>query len=75
MKRQITSLTRLANPTTNAAPQSGARCPAAKTPLPVPAARAMCTSMSAFRHGIGNLVAADRDWRNPVAQNSIRRAQ
>jgi hypothetical protein len=26
-------------------------------------------------HGIGNLVAADRDWRNPVAHVSIRRAR
>jgi hypothetical protein len=24
-------------------------------------------------HGIGDLVAADRDWRNPVAQIAIRR--
>ena len=26
-------------------------------------------------HGIGNLVAADRDWRNPVAHISIRRTR
>lgn len=26
-------------------------------------------------HGIGNLVAADRDWRNPVARITVRRAR